>query len=187
MIRASKPRLATLALLVGALLVGAPREALAEEPATPKGVHQFSVYFHAGALAYLSDARTIGGAGGGIGIRDTLYDRFILQADVSYLQVLGNVMGLRLGAGVQRQGTYRPAVLLSFATLVGDDLSFLTPAHPRPLAGPAMSLGVTVAPLRFALNGTEVSVLELGLGVGSDLPGLGLTYNLGLLEVGLRF
>jgi hypothetical protein len=50
-----------------------------------------------------------------------------------------------------------------------------------------VSLGVTVAPLRFVLQGTEVSLLQLGVGLGTDFPGLGITYSLGLMEVGTAF
>jgi hypothetical protein len=151
------------------------------------GEHRLTLYGRAGAQVYLSSARTQGGLGGGLGLRDTIDERFILQADLSYLMMLGNVGLLRLGAGVQRRGTYTPAVLLTFSTLVGDRLAFLTPEHPTPLQTPVMALGVSLAPLRFSHEGLQLSLLELGVGVGSDLPGLGLSYQLGILEVGTTF
>lgn len=151
------------------------------------GEHQLTFYGRGGGQVYLSSARTQGGLGGGVGLRDTIRERFILQADLSYLMMLGNVGLLRLGAGVQRPGTYAPAVLLTFSTMVGDRLAFLTSEHPTPLGGPTMALGVSIAPLRFTHEGLQLSLLELGVGVGSDLPGWGLSYQLGILEVGTTF
>ena len=163
------------------------QEAAPADEGMPPSAHRLTFYSRAGALVYLSSAMTTGGAGGGVGVRDTLHDRFILQADLNYLMVLGNAAALRLGAGLQRGGTYTPAVLLSFTTVVGDRLTFLTPEHPTPVRHPAMSLGLSVAPLRFTHEGMQLSVLELGVGVGTDLPGLGMTWQLGLLEVGTSF
>ena len=151
------------------------------------GEHQLLLYGRVGGQVYLSSARTQGGLGGGVGLRDTLRERFILQADLSYLMMLGNVGLLRLGAGVQRRGTYTPAVLLTLSTLVGDRLAFLTPEHPTPPQVPAVALGVSIAPLRFTHEGMQLSLLELGVGAGSELPGWGLSYQLGLLEVGTTF
>jgi hypothetical protein len=148
------------------------------------GEHQLSVYVRTGLAAYLSDARTIGGIGGGLGIRDTVRERFILQADVNYLAYIGNTVGLNVGAGLQRSGMYSPAVLLTASALLGDQLSFLSSEHPRPPRHPAFSLGLSVAPVRFSVKGMQLSLFELGAGVGTDLPGLGLSYRLGLLEVG---
>jgi hypothetical protein len=166
-------------------LLAAPGSARAETPPSPH--HRLTAYVTAGAQVYLSDARTMGGVGGGVGIRDTLDNRFILQAELHYLSVLGNAAVIRVGAGVQRAGTYAPAALLTGSTLFGDRLSFLTPAHPTRIAGPAVTLGVTVAPIRFDLQSVQISVLQLGVGAGTDLPGLGVGYSLGLLEVGATF
>ncbi|HSP78929.1 MAG TPA: hypothetical protein VLQ93_10385, partial [Myxococcaceae bacterium] len=127
------------------------------------------------------------GLGGGVGLRATLQERFILQADLSYLLSIKNVAALRLGAGLQRRGTYTPAVLVTLSALLGDRLAFLTPEHPEPVSGPAVALGVNLAPLRFTHEGTQISLLELGVGVGTELPGLGLSFQLGLLEVGVSF
>jgi hypothetical protein len=160
---------------------------LAAGGARAQGAHQLMFYGRTGGQVYLSSARTQGGLGAGVGLRDTIRERFILQGDLSYLMMLGNVGLLRLGAGVQRRGTYTPAVLLTLSTLVGDRLAFLTSEHPTPLQGPTMALGVSIAPLRFTHEGLQLSLLELGVGVGSDLPGWGLSYQLGILEVGTTF
>jgi hypothetical protein len=167
------------AAAVFALLLCAP--ALAED-------HQLSAYCRSGLTLYLSPARTAGGLGGGVGVRDTFRDRYLFQLDASYLSMLGNAFDLRLGAGLQRSGgTWAPSAMLVLSTLFGDRLAFLTPEHPTPIGGPALSLGLNVAPLRFTSGGTTVAVLELGVGVGSDFPGVGLSYRVGLLEVGASF
>jgi hypothetical protein len=173
------------ALALGLGFLGTAGSARAEE--SPASRHQLSAYATAGAQVYLSNARTIGGVGGGIGLRDTIDGRFILQADLSYLSMLGNTASLRVGAGIQRRGTWTPAALLTVTTLFGDRLSFLTPEHPTRIAGPAVSLGATLAPVRFEFESMQLSLLQLGVGAGSDLPGLGLHYSVGLMEVGASF
>jgi hypothetical protein len=172
-------------LLVLSLLGSAP----AVEPAPAPGAvfprHQLSFFVHSGAAAYLSDARTQGGVGGGFGVRDTLDGRWLLQADVSGLTGLGSVLAVRLGVGAQIRGICTPAVRLELSGLFGDRLSFLNPDHPTPIGGPAVALGLVVAPIRFTFEGTQMSVLELGVGAGTDAPGMGLRFSLTLLEVGM--
>lgn len=162
-------------------------EAPTVSPGTPRSFHRLSAYIESGAMVYLSDARTMGGLGAGLGVRDVLGGRFVLQADLSYLGYLGNAAAVQLGAGIQTGGTYNPAALLTLTTLMGDRLSFLTAQHATPVWGPAVTLGVRVAPARFDLGATQVSLFELGVGVGTDLPGLGLCYSVHLLEVGASF
>lgn len=172
-------------LVIGLLLAGAAWS----EPAPPVSAeataspHQFSFFTGGDALVFLSNARTQGGFGADIGLRDTLQDRYILQADLHYLTVLGSVGALRLGAGIQRQGTWRPAALLTLTTLFGDRLVFLTPDHPNPVTGPAVALGVNIAPARFSAGNTQISVFELGVGLGLELPGVGVSYHVRLLEI----
>lgn len=149
--------------------------------------HVFSVYARTGAMVYLSAGQTAGGLGGGLGVRDTVHDRYLLQADLTQLSLIGTAFALRLGAGVQRRGTWAPAALVTGTLFLGDRLRFLTPAHPAGVTAPAHALGMTLAPLRFRASGVEVSLLELGIGVGWDWPGIGATYNATLLEVGTSF
>lgn len=181
-------RRAVLTCVVLGVAAGA-RHAFAEAEAAsaPASPHRLSAYASGGLQLYLSDARTAGGVGGGLGIRDTLRDRFILQADASYLMFLGNALSVRVAAGVQRRGLWTPAVLLSVSTFWGDHLTFLTPEHPTPIAGPAVALGLSVAPLRFSFEGTQVSLVEVGLSVGAELPGIGIAYQIRALEVGASF
>lgn len=166
------------------------RAAGAETP-TPDAAaapqHRLAVYSFGGAMFYLSTARTIGGGGGGLGIRDTVQDRFIFQADVSYLTLIGNTGAVRLGAGLQRSGVYTPAILLTLSTLFGDQFSFLTPDHPTAVTRPTLALGVDIAPLRFTAGTTQLSLFEFGVGVGTDLPGLAVQYHLNVLEIGTSF
>jgi hypothetical protein len=169
------------ALLVLSTLATSP--APSEEAEAPR--HQLSLYGRSGVTAYLSAARTHGGVGGGFGVRDTVDGRWLLQVDASGLTGLGSALAVRVGAGVQRQGWWAPAALVSLTGLFGDRLDFLTPEHPVPVAGPSLGLGLTLAPARFTLGGAQVSVFELGVGVGTDRPGLGLLYGLTLLEVGV--
>ncbi|QRN97365.1 hypothetical protein JRI60_51950 [Archangium violaceum] len=160
--------------------------ALASSPAPADAPrHQLSLYVRSGATVYLSPARTQGGVGGGLGLRDTVDGRWLLQADANGLTGLGSAFSVRVGAGVQRQGWWSPAALVNLTGVFGDRLDFLTPEHPVAITGPALGLGVTLAPARFNLGSAQVSVLELGVGVGTDRPGLGLLYGLTLLEVGM--
>jgi hypothetical protein len=180
-------RLARGLLICGLVLAGSAR-AETGASAAPAHPHQLSLYLRGTGMVYLSSARTMGGAGGGIGVRDTVDERYILQADVSTLGLLGKVLALRAGVGMQwGTGTWRPAALLSLTALAGDRLAFLTSQHPTPLKGPAVSLGVSASPARFSLGTTQLSLLELGVGVGPELPGAGLALHVGLVEVSASF
>ncbi len=181
-------RLAWAPLLVAGLL--APLAHAQDDGPSAGPRHQLSLYVRGTGMAYASQARTMGGVGGGVGVRDTVDERYLLQADVSALTLLGRVYALRAGAGLQWRpghGPWRPAVLLSLTALVGDRFDFLTPQHPTPLRGPAVSLGVSASPVRFSLGPTQLSLLELGVGVGPELPGAGLALHVGLVEVGASF
>ncbi|QRK09172.1 hypothetical protein JQX13_03155 [Archangium violaceum] len=172
-----------LGLLLGALCL-LPSLASAREP----GAHQLSVYLRGGVSAVLAPSRAMGGLGVGVGVRDVLKDRFILQADASYLTLLGHVGEVRLGAGVQRGGTWSPAALATVSLLMGDALTTRTETIPRSPRGPAGALGVTLAPLRFCMEGGScVSVLELGVGYGTDFATAGPSLQVGLMEMGLAF
>lgn len=178
-----------LGLLSGLLLGSMARAQEGSAPVTgaQPGIHRFTAYVHTGLSLYLSDFRTTGGVGGGIGVRDTLYDRYILQADARYLLGLGNAVELRAGAGIQRQGTWTPAALVMLTGLIGNGMRFMTPERSTPPVGPALTVGLQLAPLRFTHSGTQLSLFQLGVGVGSEWPGRGMSYQLTLLEAGTSF
>lgn len=159
---------------------------LAQAPARAPAAHQWSLYARSGATAYLSPARTQGGLGGGIGVRDTVEGRWLLQADVNGLTGLGSVLAVRLGAGVQHSGGFwTPAALVSLTGLFGDQLGFLMPDATAFSRSPAVGLGLTLAPARFTWGRTQVSLMEVGVGAGVDGASRGLVYGLTLLEVGV--
>ncbi|HLM42843.1 MAG TPA: hypothetical protein VK458_03195 [Myxococcaceae bacterium] len=172
----------TLLVLTALAASPAPGE---EAPRDVPSRHQLSLFARSGATVYLSPVRTHGGVGGGFGLRDTVDGRWLLQADASALTGLGTSFAVRLGAGVQRKGVWAPAALVTLTGLLGDRMEFLTPEHPTFRGGPSLGLGLTLAPARFTLGGAQVSLLELGVGVGTDRPGLGLLYGLTVLEVGV--
>ena len=106
---------------------------------------------------------------------------------MSGLTGLGSVLAVRLSAGIQRQGVWTPAALVNLTGLFGEQLDFFTSEHPLSVLGPSVGLGVTLAPTRFQWGRTQLSVLEVGVGVGTDRPGLGQLVGLTLLEVGRTF
>jgi len=149
----------------------------------PPTGHRLHLSFGAGAQAYLSDTRTMGGVGGSIGLRDVYRDVLLLEADASYLFLIGNVLALRGGVGVQWPGLYSPAATLHLGVLLGDRFSFLQPGQPIPGPTPTLTAGLVLSPLRFATPRGIVSVLQLGMGLGTELPALGTSVYLGLLEI----
>jgi hypothetical protein len=163
-----------------ALLLG-QAEVTASAPLT------VGAYFRTGGAAYLSRAQTAGGLGGGAGARLTFDDRYLLQADLSGLFLLGTSGLLRVSLGLQRQGTWSPALLAQGSVFLGERLRFSAPARPAGVQAPAMALGVALAPLRWVTSAAEVSLLEVGYGFGWDFPGPGAALQLTVLELGRRF
>ena len=159
---------------------------LAAEP-TPPPPHELSLYARSGLTFFISNSRTHGGLGGGFGVRDTLSGLWLLQADAQVLGGLGNVLELRAGVGVQRPGTWTPAVLLNTTCLLGDRLSFPTVEAPLAGSGPTLAFSLTVAPLRFRHERMQVALLQLSAGVGPDTSGSGILVGLNLLEVASSF
>ena len=166
--------------------------ARAEAPAPS---HQLTASARLGAMAYLSRFQTAGGIGGGLGVRDTIDGRYLLELDAMHLVEIGSAFGFRIAAGLQRSerdehGSARfwiPSVMVTGTMFAGDRLRFLTADHPTPVVAPATAIGLAVAPLRFVAGGTEISLLELGAGLGWDFPGLGTSISVSLIEVGARF
>lgn len=137
-----------------------------------------------GADLYLSEARSLGGLGGGLGLRAEWKGPWVFEGNFGPLVGAGAVLVLRLAAGIQRPGSYCPALLFGTRWMFGDALHFVTPAHRLAPAGPAFSFGPALSPLRFRKKNTELSFASVYWGLGSDLPGLGTGYGITLLEVG---
>jgi hypothetical protein len=169
------------------LLLGSTASAQEDAAPAKPGAHRITAYVHSGLGLFLSDFRTMGGIGGGLGVRDTVNERFIFQADARYLLGLGNAVELRAGAGIQRQGTWTPAALVMISGRAGGGMRFMTSARSTPVVAPALTVGLQLAPLRFTHSGTQFSLFELGVGVGSEWPGRGVSMHLTLLEAGTSF
>lgn len=154
-------------------------------PAEDSTRHRVTLLARTAVALHLSEARTTGGLGGGFGLRDTVGDYLLLQADIAWLTQLGNVLAIRAGAGIQKPGTWSPAALVAVTGMFGSQLHF--PAEGRPAtAGPALSIGLVLAPLRFvAKNGAEVSLMEIGVGIAAETPGMATTLSIGF-EVGAQ-
>lgn len=192
------PRLA----VILAALAGSTAVAKEDTPAPPRGAPPaahlapasddsprstvLTAYLRGGVNLYLSDAQTAGGVGGGVGMRMTFDERFFGQLDVSQLLLVGNATLLRAGVGVQRRGTWAPAATLSASVYPSDRLRFATGARDRLVTAPAVALGVNLSPIRFVGETSEITLFELGAGLGLDFPGRGNAINIGLLEVGFR-
>jgi hypothetical protein len=158
---------------------------LGASPAEPPPPHQLEVYLRSGLTLFSSPARTQGGAGGGLGLRDTVNGRWVLQADVNGLMGMGTALEVRLGAGLQREGWWSPMARLELSGVLGQQLRLLSPDNPRAAPAASLALGVALAPLRFNVANTRVSALELNVGAGPDSSGLGLRYGVTLLEIGI--
>ncbi len=174
--------------LVALGLVPATSRAADEQPAAEAPpAHRFSVYSRGGIQAYLSPTRSTGMFGGSFGVRDTIQGRFILQADVGYLMNFGNVVPVQVAAGIQRQGFYTPAALVTLTGFLGERVTFLDAEHPSVNRIPPIAAGVLLAPARFTLKGAQLSILEFGVGFSPEFPGLGMAYQLNLIDVGVSF
>jgi hypothetical protein len=105
---------------------------------------------------------------------------------VSHLVMLGHVAEVDLGTGARERGVSPPGLVVSL-TKEGD------PLEPRPEApslfsrGPASSLGMTLAPLRFRGSGYQVSVLELEMTYETREGASGTALQWGLFGVGFSF
>ncbi|QRN98125.1 hypothetical protein JRI60_03355 [Archangium violaceum] len=179
---ASVAKVVTAALVAPVVLPATP------PPPPPPPPDRVSVYLRGGGSLLVTPTRAMGGVGGGVGLRGVLKDRVILQVDVGYMGLLGNVREVRIGAGVQRGGTWSPSMLATVSVLRGDGLTLRTEGAPTSPRGPAGALAVVFAPFRFCSDrGSCVSLLEPGVGLGTDFATVGPIVHLGLLELGLAF
>lgn len=169
-----------------ATAVALPQPAPAPAPASAPDV-RVAAYLRSGLTVHIAPSQTIGGLGGGPGIRFSFPKRWFVQADLSYLGLIGNAGELRFGGGVQRSGLWTPSAIATISMLFGERFSFRTAEHPWPSSGPVITGGISLAPLRFTKDNRTVSLFELGVGIKPDFPGVGLTYSVGILEIGHTF
>lgn len=146
----------------------------------------WSVYAGTAGSAYLSSVRTAGGAGGGVGVRGSR-GLYVVQWDASLLTGMGGLVEARVAGGLQRDGEYAPAILATLSLMLGPQIKVIDEQHAKPWRAPAAYAGLQLEPLRFRSGAYLVSALQLGAGIGSDFPGVGYAFRLGLFEVGLRF
>jgi hypothetical protein len=144
----------------------------------------WSIYARTGASVYSSSARLIGGTGGAVGV-ELRSAPMVGQLDVGFLAGLGTVGEARVAFGVEWPGIYRPAALASVALLFGTQTKFLTDSHPLGVRGPAVCVGTELAPMRFVRERWHLSALQVGVGVGTDWPEVGLGLRVTFFQLGV--
>lgn len=159
---------------------------IAAAPAEPAGELSFVPVVQQGFAIYLSDTQTAGGLGGAAGLQFVWRDRWLAQADVGTWWMLGNVASTRLAVGVQRRGTWAPAVWVAVNTMWGSRLRFLDQDGTATKA-PPWAVGLRASPLRFAGERGLVSLLDVGVGLGTSGKAAGTWLELSLLQVGFRW
>ena len=82
-------------------------------------------YIRQGFLLQRSTEVMVGGAGGGFGGEMVWADRYLVDADVSALWLIGNAVSARIAVGIQRRGAWNPAGWLTAVTVFGDRLELL--------------------------------------------------------------
>jgi hypothetical protein len=144
-----------------------------------------SMYLRMGTSFYSSSERTMGGTGAAVGL-SLVRGAVLAQADVTILVGAGTVVEGCAGPGIARPGTWSPAVRASGCIMVGDRVSFPDADDLLPLQGPAVTLGTDLEPLRYTRDGTTLSALAPGIGLGTDLPGLGVELRLAFFTLSTR-
>jgi hypothetical protein len=138
--------------------------------ATPPDPREVSVipFVRQAFALHLANESMAGGAGAGLGAQAIFRERYIAEAEVGALWLLGNSVSTRLAIGAQRRGTWSPAGFVTGTVLFGDRLEVLAEDGSRaPM--PNWALGVRAAPLRFIGKLGLASVLEPG--VATDFRG----------------
>lgn len=129
------------------------------EPATPL---EISATIHQGATLLTSPRQTTGGLGGGIGVEVAYHDRYLAQADIAALWMIGTPIATRIAAGAQRRGRWAAAAWITATAIWGSRIEIVTAPETRP-AWPAWGIGLRVSPLRFRGALGTVSALEAGI------------------------
>ena len=120
----------------------------------------------------LTSARTQGGIGGGVHASFALDSHWQLHARAAWLWGLGSHTLLRLGAGWQREGTWRPLFHAGLALGLGGSLDFSVGDRP-PTRAPTLGVVVGAALLRFQVESVIVSALELEAGLSTEFVSFG--------------
>ncbi len=139
--------------------------------------------FHQGGVLVSGGDVTAGGLGGGLGVQLVVDRRWLAQADVGLLWLMGQAWLARVAVGVQRDAPWSPAGWLTLQTLWGDRVEHIGPDALRPPI-PTWGLGLRASLLRFGGASGVVSALELG--VATDFAG-GLWLEITLLQAGARW
>lgn len=156
--------------------------------ASPAAASPHEAYWQSGLNYYASSTRTIIGVGGGPGYRFHLNDALALQAEGRYLLGVGETYALALGITAHASCPYgwQPATGVQIATLLGQQIRFNGSQRPGFSAGPPLLLQAQVAPLRFASETFNVTLLGLDLGVGFEPDGLAPALSVSFLSIGYR-
>ncbi|WNG42721.1 hypothetical protein F0U60_00385 [Archangium minus] len=109
----------------------------------------------------------------------------LVETEMRHLPMLGHMAEMHLSAGSRDGGVCLPELVISLTTM-GD------PLIPRPEAysprGPAGSLGVTLAPLRYCGGGgLEVSLFGLDMAYETSEGSSGTALQMGLLGASFDF
>lgn len=104
-----------------------------------------------------------------------------------HLPMLSHMAEMHLSAGAREGGVCLPEVVLSLTTM-GDPLVPRPEAYTLSPLGPAGSLGVTLAPLRFCGGGgLQVSLFGLDMAYETSEGSSGTALQVGLLEASFDF
>ncbi len=152
-------------------------------PAQDFSSAEWSVSLSQGGLYFSSERVTAAGFGGAAGIQSVWNKSIVVRADAGILWGNGNSVPVRIAIGIQRSGSWSPAIFGTLNLLWGDRIEILSEKGLRP-AIPAWSAGILIAPLRFEEPFGCISALELGAGLGPDR---GYCVELSILDVSVRW
>ena len=124
-----------------------------------------------GAIS-LTPSRTQGGIGGGVHAAFALDSHWQVHAHAAWLWGLGSHTLLRLGAGWQREGMWRPRFHAGLALGLGGSLDFSV-ADRAPSRAPTLGVMAGAALLRFQVESVIVSAFELEAGLSTEFVSFG--------------
>lgn len=137
-----------------------------------------------GAIS-LTQARTQGGIGGGLMVTYALSPSWQLEAHGSWLVGLGSHTLLRVFAGWQREGTWRPLFRAGLALGLGGGLDFSVGGR-GPSQAPTVAVLGGACLLRYQVGPVVVSALELEAGVSTEFLSVGPRFGLTVFSLLVR-